>query len=164
MSLAADTATVTEYYEADHDTLDGYFMAFHVLKRTNWMNAKESFEAFRVGLQRHILWEEQILFPFWERKTGLWDMGPTTVMRTDHRQIRNLLDSIHAKVQQDDPNSEAEEQELLVVLSAHNTKEERVLYPAIDQMATEEERRRIFMDMASLPKEWFASCCETEHA
>ncbi len=35
------------------------------------------------------------------------------------------------------------EQALLALLGAHNLKEERVLYPAIDQVATPEECREL---------------------
>jgi len=73
-------------------------------------------------------WEEEILFPLFEKKTGM-QFGPTYVMRNEHKEIAAHLESIHKKVQKADPSSDREEQKLLEVLGAHNQKEEAILYP-----------------------------------
>jgi len=57
------------------------------------------------------------------------------------------------------PESDSEEELLLQALSIHNQKEERVLYPAIDQMLNVEERSNIFTSMAELPEERYDRCC-----
>jgi len=45
------------------------------------------------------VWEEELLFPMWEEKTGMIEDGPTPVMRFEHDQIKQLLDTIHQKVE-----------------------------------------------------------------
>ena len=69
------------------------------------MRGKECFEKFKFGLHRHIAWEEEILFPLFEEKTGMTDGGPTFVMREEHRQIKALWRSTQ-KVQRQNPESD----------------------------------------------------------
>jgi iron-sulfur cluster repair protein YtfE (RIC family) len=152
--------SVKDYFEADHDRLDELFKKFQHLKQTESPKAKEIFKEFKVGLQRHIVWEEEILFPLFERKTGIAQGGPTQVMRMEHRQIRDLLESIHKKIQDQNPDTDPEEQTLLSVLSAHNQKEENILYPAIDRLVSDADRAWVFSAMKNTPEERYRTCCK----
>lgn len=105
--------TITEFYEKDYDELDALFKTVQTLKRSDFAKAKEAFEAFKFGLQRHIVREEDLLFPLWEKKTGRSEEGPTVVMRVEHRQIKQQLEAIHGKVAEQNPDSDKEEQALL---------------------------------------------------
>jgi hemerythrin-like domain-containing protein len=105
------------------------------------------------------VWEEDLLFPLWEEKTGMSDGGPTFVMRHEHRQIGQLLESIHDKVARQDPDSDQEEQLLLNVLGSHNMKEERVLYPSIDNVISAEERDTVFQNMKTILEDRYKACC-----
>ncbi|MBI4436679.1 MAG: hemerythrin domain-containing protein [Candidatus Omnitrophica bacterium] len=154
-----DKQLIAPYYEADHDRLDGLFRNFQSSKRSDFSKAKESFREFKIGLQRHIIWEEEILFPLFEEKAGMKGMGPTEVMRQEHRQIKNLLEAIHHKVAKQDPGSDAEETALLEVLGAHNQKEEKILYPAIDQFLSDQDREVVFRRMKGVRGEELGSCC-----
>lgn len=156
--------TVTEYFEKDHDRLDEEMRQFRQLKRKNFDEAKPHFREFLTGLQRHIVWEEEVLFPTFEEKTGINDGGPTAVMRSEHLQIKGFLDALHEKVRRKDPDSDAEEISLLSVLSAHNEKEERILYPAIDANLSDTERKGVFQKMSRIPEERYAQCCGGHHA
>lgn len=151
--------TITAFYEQDHDRLDELFKTFQQLKRSDFTKAKEAFKEFKFGLQRHIVWEEDLLFPLWEKKTGRYEEGPTVVMRVEHRQIGQQLEAIHSKVSELNPDSDKEEQALFDILGSHNRKEERALYPAIDQMATLEDRETVFRNMKSIPEERYKLCC-----
>ena len=145
--------TITVFFEQDHDRLDELFKTFQQLKRSEFAKAKEAFKEFKFGLQRHIVWEEDILFPFWEKETGITEGGATSVMRAEHRQIEQQLEAIHGKVAEQDPNSDQAEQALLNLLGSHNMKEERVLYPGIDRVTSAGERDTIFQNMKSIPDE-----------
>lgn len=155
----SEQRTITAFYEEDHDRLDELFKTFQRLKRSDFSKAKEAFKEFKIGLQRHIVWEEDLLFPLWEEKTGMSEGGPTFVMRHEHRQIGQLLESIHDKVAQQNPDSEQEEQLLLNVLGSHNMKEERVLYPSIDNVISAEERETVFQNMKTIPEDRYNACC-----
>jgi len=151
--------TVSAFFEQDHDRLDELFKTFQQLKRSDFPKAKEAFKEFKFGLQRHIVWEEDVLFPLWEKKTGMSESGPTPVMRHEHRQIGQQLEAIHGKVSEQNPDSDKEEQALLDRLGSHNRKEELRLYPAIDQVAGTEGQEAIFQSMKNIPEERYNLCC-----
>jgi hemerythrin-like domain-containing protein len=90
--------------------------------------------------------------------------GPTFVMRAEHRRIGQQLETIHDKVAEQNPESDEEEQALLDLLGSHNMKEERVLYPAIDQVTSEEECETVFRSMNNIPEERYRVCCGHEPA
>jgi iron-sulfur cluster repair protein YtfE (RIC family) len=136
--------TITEFFEQDHDRLDELFKTFQQSKRSDFPKAKEAFKEFKFGLQRHIVWEEDLLFPIWEQKTGMSDSGPTPVMRNEHRQIGQQLEAIHQKVVNQSPDSDHEEQ---------------ALYPAIEKVTSAEERQAVFQNMDSIPEERYKLCC-----
>lgn len=152
-------STIRSYFEEDHDRLDELFKSFRELKRSDYPKAKEAFKQFKFGLQRHIVWEEDLLFPIWEQKTGLTEAGPTQVMRAEHRQIGALLEDLHEKVKAQNPESDQQEERLLAVLASHNLKEERILYPAIDKVLEDSERTAIFKAMEEMPSERYEICC-----
>lgn len=149
---------VETFFSHDHEELDAAFVEFQKLKCIDYAAAKECFKKFKFGLQRHIVWEEQVLFPLFERATGIGEGGPTDVMREEHRLIKEALELIHKKVQQEDPGSDREESALLGVLKEHNNKEESILYPAIDLMVSEQDRQLAFEEMKSVPSESYITC------
>jgi len=151
--------TIRAFFEQDHDRLDALFHSFQTLKRQDFAKAKEAFKEFLFGLQRHIVWEEELLFPLWEEKTGMAEGGPTFVMRAEHRRIGEQLDAIHRKVAEQNPDSDQEEQALVALLGSHNMKEERVLYPALDEVTTQEERDAVYRNMEQIPDERYRVCC-----
>lgn len=144
----------------DHDRLDFLFSQFRNLRNSDTEKSKNLFHEFKTGLQRHIVWEEEILFPFFEEKTGMHG-GPTEVMRMEHRQIKEYLEKIHDRIITDAHNEIALlETELLEVLTNHNQKEEGILYPWIDNSASEAEIKKVFIEMENIPAEKYNKCCE----
>jgi iron-sulfur cluster repair protein YtfE (RIC family) len=150
---------VQSFFAHDHEQLDQGLDSYRRMKRTDFNEAKRAFQEFKFALQRHIIWEETVLFPLFEDKTGMRDFGPTVVMRAEHREIGRWLESLHEKVRQHDLDSEQEEEGLLKVLVAHNQKEETVLYPAIDRLATDGEKADMFQRIRELPEEAYRTCC-----
>ena len=146
-------------FEQDHDRLDALFTTFQEQKRQDVAKAKEAFAAFKFGLQRHIVWEEDVLFPKWEENSGMAEGGPTQVMRSEHRMIGDCLEAIHRKVQAQDPESDRDEQLLLDILKSHNMKEERILYPSIDQVISDQERAELYQAMKEIPEERYRAYC-----
>src|ERR1700752_3797330 len=96
----SEQKTIRKFYEKNHDRLDELFKTFQQLKRSHPCNAKGVFEEFKFALERHIVWEEDLLFLLWEKKTGRSGEGPTVVMRGEHRQIKRQLEAIYGKVLQ----------------------------------------------------------------
>lgn len=152
---------ISKYFEEDHDRLDDLFKNFQQLKRTDFPLAKECFVSFKFGLQRHIVWEEGILFPLFEEKTGMRGVGPTFVMRQEHKQIGAFLEAIHQKVKEGNPDSDSDEHDLINVLIMHNQKEEMILYPSIDRVASAEDVKEVFEAMKKTPEASYNNCCHT---
>lgn len=154
--------SVKQYFEEDHDRLEALFTEFQGLKRSDPAAAKQKFKSFIAGLTRHILWEEEILFPLFEERTGMKNSGPTEVMRQEHRIIKRHLEAIHDKVRVGDPESDGEETALLDVLKEHNMKEESILYPGIDDGLDADAVRGVKEAMDAVPEERYAVCCGGE--
>lgn len=153
--------TVMKFMGKDHDRLDSIFQQFRNIKYNDKKKAKILFHEFKIGLQKHIVWEEEILFPLFEQRTGMHDNGPTAIMRLEHRQIKEFLERIHDKIATGTIREINElENGLIEVLIAHNNKEDNILYPWIDNSVSEEEREDAFTRMKNLPAEKYNKCCE----
>jgi len=150
---------ITSFMGQDHDRLEGLVTEFQATKGSDLGKAKHFFSEFKRGLQRHIVWEEEILFPLFEHRTGMEDRGPTAVMRTEHRQIKDFLEQIHDRIAKGETNTDEFERGLLTVLSAHNKKEETILYPWIDQSMSEQEAEETLARMREVPEEQYHHCC-----
>jgi len=138
--------SINQHYTEDHERLDELFHQFQKHKATDHDTAVKAFQEFKAGLEQHIAWEEEILFPSFEKNFGHLG-GPTEVMRWEHQEIRKYLDAILTKLGREDWQTEVEEIGLTSVLCPHNHKEESILYPMIDQITHAEELKEIFARM-----------------
>ncbi len=143
--------SICEHYAEDHRQLDALFHQFQGAKTTDPSGARKAFQDFKAGLEQHIVWEEQILFPSFDRRFGHLQGGPTGVMRWEHQQIRQYLNAIALKLSREDFATEEEEMGLEAVLCPHNEKEETIVYPMVDQMVGVDERAQIFAAMDKMP-------------
>lgn len=139
--------TITQYYEQDHARLDKLFTQFQATKQSDLAAAEPAYREFAAGLTRHILWEEHILFPLFDAKAGTAGLGPTAVMRMEHQRIIQLLEAILHRIEHRDVSGDTEEAALAELLTAHNQKEEHILYPLIDEHLSDEERQAVFTKM-----------------
>ncbi len=118
----------------DHLHCDG------VLARTgdqvtarDWNGAAAAFAQFQALVLQHFAAEESLLFPAFEEASGM-RMGPTQVMRSEHAQMRQLMDACGAALQATDDDDYAGYADTLsIMMQQHNVKEENVLYPLCDQ-------------------------------
>ncbi len=150
--------SIKEFMQEDHKRLDGLFEKFKELKGKDDQEAKKNFCPFRRGLFVHIKWEEEILFPLFEEKTGMKDGGPTSVMRAEHLEIKDLLDNIRGQINTGDFNTEDMDNELTDILRGHNDKEENILYPLIDQSADDKEKKIIFKQIKDMTPSNVCGC------
>ena len=78
----------------------------------------------------------------------MYDAGPTAVMRMEHRQIESFLKEIGEKLLAEGMEGVNEaEISVLEVLGSHNQKEENILYPAIDNLTSEQEKENAIKRM-----------------
>jgi hemerythrin-like domain-containing protein len=113
---------------------DRFSLAEQAAGQGDFPECMQHFTAFRNSMVVHLSIEEDLLFPAFERRTGL-ESGATRVMRAEHQQMRALMEEMSRA-------AEAGEQErfldlaemLLIFLQQHNMKEENVLYPMLDDV------------------------------
>lgn len=139
---AGEALQITDAIEWDHDRL-------HRLERTAFdawaagdsAAAKAAFALFAHGLRRHIGFEEALLFPEFERRNGADpDAGPTATLRAEHREILAVVAAIELAMRSDAVPLHLLRRHLQELLLAHSRYEERLLYPAADQMFSPAER------------------------
>ena len=100
--------------------------------QADWIAGAVAFEALKEQLETHFSSEEELLVPAFEAETGM-SSGPTEVMRSEHRQMRDLLAQMQGAVDSRDGDTFSGAAEtLLILMQQHNMKEENILYPMCD--------------------------------
>jgi iron-sulfur cluster repair protein YtfE (RIC family) len=127
--------TLSQYLRSDHRYCDELFELVAPLAQAGkWQEARHALEAFEEALERHLAREERVLFPALERAHGA-PMGPTHMMRIEHRGMRDLLLQMRDTLERSDADElDAATQTLRITLQQHNMKEEGVLYPMADRL------------------------------
>ncbi|MDH3382112.1 MAG: hemerythrin domain-containing protein [Flavobacteriaceae bacterium] len=122
------------FMDLDHKRCDRLYAAGESLIFDNKKEeGVERIKEFIVGMLRHFLIEESLLFPAFEENTGMVQ-GPTSMMRMEHEQMTGLLAQMAAAANDNEYDSITGVGETLVVLmQQHNVKEEGMLYPMMDQ-------------------------------
>jgi len=130
--------TISRNLTQDHRRCDHLLAALEAAVSSNaWDSADGAAAAFRDALLRHFALEEEMLFPEVEQASPM-AAGPTSVMRMEHLQMRNLLDDLAAAVRARDRDTCLGDLETLHLLGQqHNAKEEGILYPLADDALDE---------------------------
>jgi iron-sulfur cluster repair protein YtfE (RIC family) len=141
LATAAEVPTISETLGRDHDRIDHLLLDVVTCVGDGELERAEStFDEFDHALRRHISVEEELLFPLFETRHASGH-HPVNVMTIEHRAIQRRLDAMRDTLARGDaPAFLAEHDLLLRDLGPHNMKEERFLYPAIDQVLTPSER------------------------
>jgi len=124
---------------SDHVRCDELFAsAEDAVAQSDWDQGLTRFTEFNNAMERHFRMEEEVLFPSIESATGI-TAGPTEVMRSEHRQMRNLLAQMSMALEHKDQDDYLGCSEtLLIIMQQHNTKEEQILYPIADQSLSQD--------------------------
>jgi iron-sulfur cluster repair protein YtfE (RIC family) len=127
-------ATIVEFLSNEHRCCDESFAATEEAAQTgDLFRCRADFRQFQAAMEHHFEKEEVMLFPAFEQASGN-TMGPTRVMRLEHRQMRETLaemDGALASGDLEDFLGQAET--LLILMQQHNIKEEQILYPMCDR-------------------------------
>ena len=128
-------ASIVQIMESQHKHCDTMYV-----EAENKLNGGEETEGKRMmadfiwNMEVHFGREEQILFPAFEQKTGMTGGGPTHVMRAEHEQIRGVLKDMKDSLDRGDYQRIFDQAEtMLILIQQHNSKEEQILYPMLDQ-------------------------------
>jgi uncharacterized protein (DUF2249 family) len=155
--------SIQAYFERDHEEIDVLltFLRRDLAEADRHRERPSSawarlFDDFNQRLERHIRWEEEILFPAVEQKSPALAFGPGRVMRMEHVEIRRLKGLAGDRLREnktDAPSLQKAAQELdqmVAVLVGHNQKEEAVYYPMSDQMFSRSEAAELLKRVRSL--------------
>ncbi|MDP3541455.1 MAG: hemerythrin domain-containing protein [Elusimicrobiota bacterium] len=139
--------TISAFFAKDHDEIDA------ILSRADFREPAAALlilKEFDYRLERHIIWEETVLFPAAARVEPALARGPIPVMLMEHIAIRAAkAKALELLAKGDGLGALARIQEMLVVLAAHNRKEESVLYSACDRLIPKEEAESMLSLLAS---------------
>ncbi|MFN3598404.1 MAG: hemerythrin domain-containing protein [Aquificaceae bacterium] len=126
--------SITQYLTEEHRRGDNLYAKLEELVQAeNWQEAVVLFKEFSEDVLEHFKKEEEILFPEFERTTGI-TMGPTQVMRIEHAQARELIERMKEHLDKRDKRGFISVADtLMILLQQHNLKEEQILYPMCDQ-------------------------------
>ena len=126
--------SIKDLMAGNHRQCDDYFAAVEqAVASSAWGSADTAFYRFREAVLKHLAIEESVLFPVFEERTGM-SVGPTKVMRSEHAQMRELIEaSSDALVARDAEEYSGYAETLLIMTQQHNMKEENILYPMCDQ-------------------------------
>ncbi len=132
----SDTShSLKEFFTLEHRQCDGRWAEVETAAEAGAADAvAESWCAFQTELLKHLRMEEEVLFPAFEQATGMTDGGPTFVMRSEHDQMRALLEQMDAAADRGDHDELTDLGDtLLMLIQQHNQKEEHMLYPLAEQ-------------------------------
>ncbi len=127
--------TIRDFMGSDHRVCDDLFAsAESAVAQKNWDSAQTLFDRFQATMNRHLSREETVLFPAFETRIGN-SRGPTEVMRSEHAQMRDLMQGMADAIAANDQNVCLGLSETLnMLMQQHNMKEENMLYPMSDQV------------------------------
>jgi hemerythrin-like domain-containing protein len=125
---------ISDFMSNDHHACDELFAsAEESVGNGDWAKANRDFSAFLAAMKHHFKNEEEVLFPAFDTKTGM-DMGPTFVMRSEHKQMNKVFDDmLEALAEKDGDAYLGLSETLLMLMQQHNMKEEQMLYRMMDQ-------------------------------
>lgn len=128
--------TIGSYLAHDHARCDALFVpARAAVQDGQWTQAGRALAEFCHALERHLLIEERILFPAYERALGRSALPPTATSRADHLRIRALMQRLSDALRARDAGVFLAHAATLGALqSKHGASEEAVLYPMIERV------------------------------
>lgn len=127
--------SINEFMSHKHRECDDVFsQAENFVAEGKWDEAYKAWQEFYHELDEHLTMEEAVLFPRFEEATGM-TQGPTSVMRMEHVQMREMCDKLSsAALAKDQDQFLGLSETLMILMQQHNMKEEQVLYPMTDRV------------------------------
>ncbi len=139
-----------------HADLDALFFEHQrALLRHDWAEAALRLEEFETILLGHIQIEDERLIPVYAERAGYVRGGDPEFFRGEHRKMREMIEWFKEQMPRLAATDDVD-RALIKMLDAetsfkhlvehHNTREEQMLYPVLDRVTTEEERKRLLAD------------------
>jgi len=150
--MSGPQLTLSQYFIRDHRSCDAQWGEVEAASGGREAGRLESaWRRFDQSMRTHLQKEEEVLFPAVEAATGMTGGGPTEVMRSEHRQMRGLLDQMEEAFARGDHDELLDQGDtLLMLIQQHNQKEEHILYP-MSENALAAEWTEIHERLAAYP-------------
>jgi len=136
MTNADIEASLTEFFEQDHRDCDARWVDVEELLDTADIEvARSAWQKYRKAMHRHLLMEEEVLFPAFDAKSEMAAGSPVAALKLEHQQMRGFLEQIGVAIEA----GNAEEamdigDNLLILIQHHNDREEGMLYPMAENL------------------------------
>lgn len=126
---------ISKFMSADHSRLNYIFQEFKESQKAD--GYKLLFAEFKIGIERHIRWEEEILFPLAKLKLGN-DSAIIDELLLQHKRIIEDVNEISIHL---NARNAIIETDLESLLTAHDKMEEDGIYPWLDESIDGETRK-----------------------
>jgi len=97
---------------------------------------------------RHFTWEEQVLFPEFEKKAGSSGKGIVFLLKGEHEQIQNLLKKITKQI--DTTTMSNTMSDLIEIIKKHKFKEYEIFYPWFEKNLNVQEIDQLIERMKNI--------------
>jgi hemerythrin-like domain-containing protein len=151
--MSSPELSLSQYFARDHRSCDAQWAEVEAAAEEGKAESiAAAWSRFERSMRTHLQKEEEVLFPAVEAATGMADAGPTHVMRSEHEQMRGLLDQMAAAFDRGDHGGLLDLGDtLLMLIQQHNQKEEQVLYP-MSERALAPQWQDLHERLASYPE------------
>lgn len=128
--------TIGSYLAHDHARCDALFVPVRAaVQDGQWAQAGRALAEFCHAAERHLLIEERIVFPAYERVLARSPLPPTAASRADHLRIRALMQHLSNALRARDAAAFFEHAATLAAVQCqHSEMEEATLYPMIERV------------------------------
>lgn len=129
-------SSLSDFFSQDHRDCDARWADVEeLLDTSDIVSARPVWEKYRAGMIRHLAMEEDVLFPAFERVSGMAGSGSVAVSKMEHQQLRGLLDQVGECMDKGNVQEALDIGDtLLILIQQHNDKEENELYPMAERM------------------------------
>lgn len=124
---------IKNYLARDHRHCDESIAKVETaVAKSRWDEVLKFSDIFIKEMYRHFYCEESILFPAFEKITQM-GAGPTTVMRMEHAQMKEMLGQFQEAIEEKNIDRVLGLTDtIMIFIQQHNAKEEQMLYPMCD--------------------------------
>jgi hemerythrin-like domain-containing protein len=133
--MSETSPSLQEFFALDHRRCDEKWAEVEAAAQAGDMQLEmENWRSFQDEMLRHLRMEEEVMFPAFEQATGMTDSGPTFMMRSEHEQMRGLIEQMRGVADGEDYDELIDLGDtLLMLIQQHNQKEEQMLYPMAER-------------------------------
>ena len=142
---------VTDFFRHDHDRLEQLFEEFCEARATGSQPAGDCFRQLQRAMERHLDWEDRLMFPLYESRAGPAGQLPIAAMRAEHEELHKLLATLQRLLAGPDSAVEPILPQLRCGMEMHHAREEAIVYGLIDDDLNDADRAQLFARLDAWP-------------